>query len=190
MSTEKAGKRNTGYGNSGYWNSGNWNSGNGNSGYGNSGNWNSGNWNSGNGNSGYGNSGHGNSGIFCTQEPPLICFDAPTTKKWEKIDHPSLVNYDLTEWISAENMTDEEKEQFPNYRNTGGCLRTYTYKEMWARGWAKDSEENKKKFMNLPNFDADKFLEITGIDVRKQTASCDGKIVEIEGKKYRLQEVK
>ena len=183
-------KENSGDWNSGYGNSGNRNSGDWNSGYGNSGDGNSGDRNSGNRNSGYGNSGNRNSGIFCMEEPLCTSFDKPTNKKFSEIDHPNLSNYQLTEWIEVDRMTIEEKERFPNYGNTGGCLRKYSYHEMWARGWAKDTEENKAKFLALPNFDADKFLKITGIDVRKKATSCDGKIVEIEGKKYELKEVK
>jgi len=191
---------NSGHGNSGNWNSGNRNSGNrnsgdrnsgdGNSGHGNSGDRNSGNWNSGNWNSGYGNSGDRNSGLFCTIEPSVVCFNKPTNKKFLEIDHPSLASYQLTEFVESKDMTQAEKEKFPNHGNVGGCLRTYTYKEMWARGWARDSEENKAKFLALPNFDADIFFEITGIDVRTKESGCAGKVVEIEGKKYRLEEVK
>jgi hypothetical protein len=188
-----SGYGNSGDGNSGDWNSGYWNSGYWNSGYRNSGDWNSGDWNSGyrnsgDWNSGYGNSGNRNSGIFCTTEPECFCFNKPSGKKFDDIEHPDLSNYSPTEWIESSKMTEEEKKRFPNHGNTGGCLRTYPYKEMWSRGWAKDTEMNKKRFMALPNFDADIFLEITGIDVRKQV-TCAGKIVEIDGKKYKLQEV-
>jgi hypothetical protein len=55
--------------------------------------------------------------------------------------------------------------------------------------WNKTDEENKKTFLNLPNFDDEIFKEITGIDVNKNN-SCDGKIVEIEGRKYKLVEEK
>lgn len=190
-----SGDGNPGSWNSGNWNPGNWNSGDGNSGYrnsgyGNSGNGNSGNWNSGYGNSGYGNSGGRGTGLFCTKEFEVYSFDKPSGKKFDEIDHPSLMNYQLTEFIEAKDMTVEEKTKFPNYGNVDGCLRTYTYKEMWARGWAKDSEENKQKFLNLPNFDADIFLEITGIDVRKTNKTCEGKTVVIDGIEYELREKK
>jgi PPE-repeat protein len=190
-----SGDWNSGYGNSGYrnsgdWNSGDWNSGDRNSGYGNSGNRNSGDWNSGDWNSGYGNSGDRNSGIFCTAEPKVFSFNKPTNKKFSEIDHPSPFNYRPTEFVESKDMTEAEKAKFPNHGNVGGCLRTYSYKEMWARGWARDSEENKAKFLALPNFDAGIFFEITGIDVRTKESGCAGKVVEIEGKKYRLEEVK
>jgi hypothetical protein len=34
--------------------------------------------------------------------------------------------------------------------------------------WANLSQETKDRFTNLPNFDADKFFRITGVDVRTQ----------------------
>lgn len=146
--------------------------------------------NSGDWNSGHRNSGDRNSGIFCTIEPNCFSFNKLTNKKFSEIDHPDFSNYQLTKWIPSAEMTVEEKKKFPNYGNLEGCLRIYTYKEMWANGWAKDSEENKQKFMNLPNFDADIFLEITGIDVRKKEVSCDGKEVVFNGKTYILTEKK
>jgi hypothetical protein len=42
--------------------------------------------------------------------------------------------------------------------------------------------------VGLPEFDAEIFKEITGIDVNAKK-SCDGKVVEIDGKKYKLMEV-
>ena len=62
-------------------------------------------------------------------------------------------------------MTQEEKKKNPSYKTTGGYLKTLEYKEAWAVFWRKTSEENRQKFLNLPNFDAEIFREITGIDV-------------------------
>ena len=45
-------------------------------------------------------------------------------------------------------------------------------------------------FLDLPNFDAAIFEQITGINVAKTEVSCNGKVVEIDGKKYELKEVK
>jgi len=75
--------------------------------------------------------------------------------------------FKLCEWISASLMTEDEKKRHPDFETTGGYLREYTYKQAWANFWAETSEENRKKFLNLPNFDADTFRAITGIDVTK-----------------------
>jgi len=194
-----SGDRNSGNGNSGNWNSGNRNSGNGNSCYENSGNWNSGYWNSGNGNSGNWNSGDGNSGngnsgdrnsgygnstnrssgIFCSEEETVRMFNKPTNLKWEEIDHPHFNEFYLNKWISEDEMTDEDKKADPEFYVRKGCLKTYTWKEAWANFWRDTSEENRQKFLNLPNFDSEIFEEITGIKVN-QLQSLSGKTVKVE----------
>ena len=62
-------------------------------------------------------------------------------------------------------MTDEEKEQHPEYSVTGGCLK-HTEKESERQVWWNNlSELNKNVIKQLPNFDKEIFKEITGIDV-------------------------
>jgi hypothetical protein len=184
-----SGYRNSGDGNSGYGNSGDGNSGNRNSGYGNSGDGNSGSRNSGDGNSGYGNSCDRSSGIFCTKTPKLFLFNKPCDESWDEIQHPHFFGFKLNEWVSENEMTDQEKIENKDFHITKGYLKKYEYQEAWLDFWNKTDEENKKTFLNLPNFDAEIFKEITGIDVNKNN-SCDGKIVEIEGRKYKLVEEK
>ena len=133
---------------------------------------NSGNWNSGNGNSGYGNSGYGNStnresGIFCSNEGKVRMFNKPTDLTWDEIDHPDFYEFCLTKWIPESEMTEEEKKADPQFFVREGYLKVFDYKEAWANFWRDTDEDNRKKFLNLPNFDADVFLEITGIDVRE-----------------------
>ena len=201
-----SGHRNSGYSNSGHSNSGNYNSGNynsghNNSGYSNSGHRNSGDCNSGDCNSGHNNSGHnnsgdcnsgdynsgnGNSGFFNTNEPTVRLFNKDTNLKRSDIDLP-YIHLKLNEWIDEDKMTISQKVDNPNFYITKGILITRTYKEAWQLVWPKLDQKEKQKFLDLPNFDADIFLEITGIDVKKQ--SCAGKIVEIDGKKYKLQEI-
>jgi len=170
------GKDNTGLKNTGYRNSGNSNSGDSNSGNWNSGNWNSGdsnsgNWNSGNRNSGDSNSGYRNSGAFCRNpDPVLYLFDKPTTitvKEWEKSKAVQLMAaIDTTIWVPEDIMTDKEKEDNPKWETTEGYLKTIPIKEAWLNAWHNFSDENKKVFTTLPNFDAEIFEEITGIKVQ------------------------
>ena len=176
--------KNTGNRNSGYGNSGDWNSGYGNSGDKNSGNWNSGNRNSGDRNSGYGNSGYGNStnretGIFNTTQEKIRCFNKETNLTWDEIDHPSFDEFYLNKWVSESNMTEEEKKNEPLFYVRGGYLKTYTWEEAWQNYWKDSDEEEKQKVLNLPNFDADIFKEITGIDVNKEKVSLSGKEVKV-----------
>jgi PPE-repeat protein len=176
-------KNNTGVENSGYGNSGNWNSGNWNSGYGNSGNWNSGYKNSGDKNSGDGNSGYKNSGdknsgygnstdresgIFNSTEGKVRIFNIDSGKKWEEIDHPSFNEFNLTKWIPEDEMMEEEKKNDHDFYVRKGYLKTFTYKEAWANFWKDTTEENRQKFLNLPNFNWAVFTEITGIEQTKK----------------------
>jgi hypothetical protein len=87
-------------------------------------------------------------------------------------------------------MTINQKKDDPNFHIKGGTLLTRSYKEAWKLYWSECSSEDKNKLLNLPNFDADIFEEITGIIVDKYSDSCNGKIVEIDGKKYELKEMK
>jgi hypothetical protein len=174
---------NSGDSNSGNWNSGNRNSGNWNSGYGNSGDGNSGNWNSGNRNSGYGNSTSRETGIFNTTPGTLRIFNKPTDLKWEDIDHPDFDEFYLNKWIPESDMTDEEKKAEPKFHVRQGYLKTFTWHEAWANYWRDSHEEEKQKVLNLPNFDAEIFKEITGIDVevaeKPNTIEIGGTVYEV-----------
>lgn len=173
-----SGDCNSGYINSGNRNSGNWNSGNRNSGDWNSGNRNSGDWNSGRGNSGSRNSGNWNSGdwnsgncnsgFFCTNSPKLRLFNKETDftmEEFMKTEWYAVLTsgkFNLTKWRT---YTDEEKAQDERKRLIGGELITIPYKEACANWWASLSEKDKAIIKTIPNFDANIFAEITGIDV-------------------------
>ena len=180
------GLSNSGNYNSGNCNSGNCNSGDCNSGDCNSGNWNSGNYNSGNCNSGLSNSGSRNSGdynsgdwnktcfsngCFNTESPKIFLFNKPsdwTYQDWLNSDARYILTNcpsNVLNWIRKDDMTDEEKEQHPEYSVTGGCLK-HTEKESERQVWWNNlSELNKNVIKQLPNFDKEIFKEITGIDV-------------------------
>ena len=181
-----SGSWNSGHRNSGCWNSGGRNSGHRNSGDRNSGDFNSGNWNSGNWNSGNWNSGSWNSGYFNTDKPTVRLFNKDSGLKRSDLDLPSF-DLPLNEWVPEEKMTEQQKKDFPDYKATKGFLLERSYNEAWKIAWDKAPKEEKDKLFNLPNFDAEIFKEITGIDVGEK--SCNGKIVEIDGKKYKLTEI-
>jgi len=176
-----SGDWNSGNRNSGDWNSGDWNSGNRNSGDWNSGNRNSGDWNSGNRNSGDWNSGDWNSGdwnktcfsngCFNTESPKIFLFNKPsdwTYQDWLNSDARYILMdcpSNVLAWVWDDDMTDEEKEQHPEYSVTGGFLKHIekeTGRQMW---WDGLSDRQKDIVMQLPNFDKDIFKEITGITV-------------------------
>ena len=163
-----SGNCNSGNYNSGCRNSGNRNSGNYNSGHRNSGHYNSGNYNSGYCNSGYFNSCDYSSGLFCTQDPKVKIFDIETDMTMKEVIQTDwyrmLFKYsiDLTKWIE---YTDEEKQSDKDKDLIGGYLKTYTYKEACKNWWDKYTDEERAVIMSMPNFDKDKFKQITGIEV-------------------------
>lgn len=140
----------------------------------NSGDWNSGYGNSGHRNSGHGNSGYGNStsresGIFCSTECKVRLFNKDTDLTWEEINHPHFNEFELCKWIPESEMTDEEKNNESDYSVRGGYLKEYSYENAWSNFWRDTDEENKKTFLNLPNFDSEVFKEITGIDIESDS---------------------
>ena len=166
-----SGNRNSGDCNSGNRNSGNWNSGDCNSGDCNSGNRNSGDCNSGDWNSGDWNKTCFSNGCFNTESPKIFLFNKPsdwTYQDWLNSDaRYILMNCpsNVIAWVWDDDMTDEEKEQHPEYSVTGGFLKHIekeTGRQMW---WDGLSDRKKDIVMQLPNFDKDIFKEIIGITV-------------------------
>ena len=171
-----SGNRNSGNCNSGDWNSGDcnssdWNSGDRNSGNCNSGNRNSGDWNSGDWNSGDWNKTSFSSGVFCTEQPKLIMFNKPTEitfAEWKNSRACRLLNridFRPTEFTWPSNMTDEEKAAHPEWETTGGYLKKLDTSECCRDWWMNLSMEEKCVIQNMPNFDAEIFKEITGIQM-------------------------
>jgi hypothetical protein len=185
------GKGNIGLCNAGDWNTGNrntgnWNTGNRNTGNRNAGDWNTGNWNTGDGNTGDWNTGNGNTGdrntgdfnstdretgCFCTVEHPIRFFDKEsniTFKEWRGSKAYALlcrIRCFPTEWISACDMTNEEKAAHPEFKTTGGYLKANATPPAFRDWWQELNEEEKAVIRRIPNFDPEKFKQITGISV-------------------------
>ena len=153
--------RGTVNGNVGIFNTGNYNTG-----YYNTGNCNTGDRNTGDNNTGHFNSCNNSTGLFCTIEPKAKIFDIDTNMTMTEIRgtdwYRMLFKYPLilTEW---KRYTEEEKKQDKEKEVTGGYLKEYTYKEACQIWWNNYTEEEKKTIMSMPNFDKDKFKQITGI---------------------------
>ena len=163
------GNSNSGFRNLGSWNSGFRNLGSWNSGDSNLGSWNSGFRNSGFRNSGSWNSGNGNSGFFNSDEPYVRMFNKMTDKKEEDIDIPSWCYFNLTEWVSHDTATEEEKQKHKaEIEVCGGFLKPINYKDAWRHAWNRASIEERKKLFDLPNWDNKVFEEITGIDAETE----------------------
>ena len=206
-----SGNYNTGYFNAGQYNSGDWNSGNRNSGDCNSDDYNSGDCNSGYGNigdcntgcfnTGSCNSGHGNTGNWNSGDCNPGCFNTITPeggyyfnrwlprKDWDDADKPSwLYGPTPTTWVASEDMTDEEKAEHPEHETTGGYLRVNDMKAEWRKAYEAASLEDREAVKRLPNFDAEVFFKITGLDLRDkpETAPREGQEIEIDGVMYVL----
>ena len=173
---------NSGDWNSGHRNSGNFNSGHRNSGHGNSGDWNSGDYNSGNFNSGNFNSGYSNSGdwnitsyssgVLCTEEPECLIFDVPsgmTLREWRESEAASImgrIEVDCPEWKSWGALSPEERELHAGLKCQGGMLvEPRSTAPRFKAWWESLTDRERGVIMAIPNFDADKWKMITGIEV-------------------------
>ena len=102
-----------------------------------------------------------------------------TMSEFMKSDYYIDFDIPLNEWIPKKDMTEEEKEEHPEYKTTGGYLKQREYKEAWAEWWKRNkSEKMKERIKSLPNFNADIFEEITGIRIDDE----DTVDITVEGK--------
>lgn len=134
---------------------------------------NSGDWNSGNRNSGDWNSTSFSNGCFNTEQPKIHIFNKPsdwTFQNWfdsyaryllNQIDNCPL------EYVWFDTMTDEEKAAHPEAKTTGGYLKERTMADNARKWWAGLDAADRNVIFSLPNFDAEIFKEITGIDVNE-----------------------
>ena len=162
---------NTGDCNTGDCNTGNRNTGDCNTGNRNTGNRNTGNRNTGDCNTGDWNKSSFNTGCFNTEEQKIMLFNKPsnmTYRDWYESDARWLLNQipkDVVEWIWSDNMTDEEKEQHPEYKTTDGYLKVLDESECGQIWWGSLSDRQKNIIKAIPNFDAEIFFQCTGIRV-------------------------
>ena len=160
------GNRNTGNRNTGDCNTGNWNTGDCNTG-----DCNTGNRNTGNRNTGDWNYSSFNSGCFNTSEHKILMFDEPsdwTYQDWLNSEAHWILRRmpkDVTTWVYACDMTDEEKAAHPEHVTTGGYLKKLDEKDVAQDYWNSLSENQKQIILSLPNFDKEKFYQCTGIRV-------------------------
>ena len=165
------GNRNTGNRNTGNCNTSDWNTGSCNAGNCNTGNHNTGSCNTGDWNAGDWNYSSFNSGCFNTSEHKILMFDEPSD--WTYRDWLNSKAYwilfgmpkDVTTWVYACDMTDEEKAAHPEHVTTGGYLKKLDERNVAQDYWNSLSENQKQVILSLPNFDKEKFYQCTGIRV-------------------------
>ena len=164
--------KNTGENSTGNFSTGNFSTGNYSRGHCSTGNFSTGHHSTGHRSTGYRSTGNWSiskysSGHFSTEDySGFGCFDkACTLEEWEDAYKPKFLYFLLTEWIIQDNMTDQEKKDNPSYKITEGYLKVYDYKEAFKRSWDNADKDDRMRITELPNFDANKFKEISGIDV-------------------------
>lgn len=86
-------------------------------------------------------------------------------KLWENSNKPGFIYFNLTEWVSFRDMSDEEKARYPKAYICDGYLKTYSYKEAWQKAYSNATKEDIELLKALPNFDAKVFFEISGINI-------------------------
>ena len=147
-----------------------------NCGEGNTGSWNTGDCNTGNMNSGSFNTGDFNnssfnSGCFNVKEHKIMLFDKPsdmTYQNWLDSKASELLRQipkSAVEWVSTDDMTDEEKVAHSTYKTTGGYLKELDKSECCQMWWDSLDIDDKEIIKAIPNFDPDIFYECTGIKV-------------------------
>ena len=163
------GSWNTGERNTGNWNTGDYNTGDYNTGNYNTGDYNTGNYNTGNWNTGEWNSTNYSSGFFNSIELPIYIFNQPINVLRNEFKCTGLEvlkwNFENSWWIYENNMTEEEKIKYPTYKTTGGYLKTVDFKTACKMMWDNLNDDDKKEVKKIPNFNAEIFEEITGINV-------------------------
>ena len=160
------GNRNTGNQNTGAWNTGYWNTGDCNTG-----DYNTGGWNQGDFCTGDMNISDHETGCFCTEEHTIRIFDVEsdmTFRQWRDSDAYSLIariEFKPNQFIISSDMTDEEKVAHPEHETIGGYLKVCDTGEAFSTWWGSLTKNEKSIIKNIPNFNAEKFLQLTGIQV-------------------------
>jgi len=155
------GYRSTGHCSTGHWSTGDRSTGNGSTGDRSTGHCSTGHWSISNYSTGH----------FSTEDyAGFGAFNKPCTPdEWANADKPNWLYFDLTEWVSTDNMSDQEKEDNPSYKTTEGYLRVYGYQEAFQKSYNEASREDQLNIKELPNFDADVFFTISGIRIDAET---------------------
>jgi hypothetical protein len=169
-----AGDYNTGDRNAGDCNAGDCNTGDCNTGSRNTGDRNTGDYNTGDRNTGDRNTGDFNktsfaAGCFNTKKQKLHFFDKETDitfEQWYTSSAYEIMNRmnSPVYWITASEMTDEEKAVNPGYETTGGYLKTGDLSDAWLKWWDELNPDERDIIRAIPNFDPEKFKLITGVD--------------------------
>ena len=110
-------------------------------------------------------------GCFCTEEHKIRFFDQEsemTFREWRNSEAYGIlcgIPFEPTRWIWADDMTDEEKASHPEYKTTDGYLKVCDTDKAFLTWWDSLNNREKEIIKSIPNFNAEKFLQISGIRV-------------------------
>ena len=108
--------------------------------------------------------------MFNTEEKTVLIFNKDSGLTWDEIINQDWYiaieknKFKLTEWIW---YTEEEMKDSPIRQAIQGYLKKYTFEEACQNWWNGMSNKDKKLIKGMPNFDAEIFKEITGIEVQE-----------------------
>ena len=166
----------TGYRSTGNFSTGNFSTGNQSTGYRSTGNRSTGDQSTGDQSTGNRSTGDWSissysTGHFSTEDyAGFGAFNKPCTPdEWANADKPDWLYFHPTEWVETDNMSDQEKEDNPSYKTTGGYLKVYGYQEAFQKSYNAANREEQLKIKELPNFDADVFFTISVIRIDAET---------------------
>ena len=75
------------------------------------------------------------------------------------------IDFRPNEFVWENKMTDVEKAAHPEYETVGGYLKVNNTDAAFLSWWKSLNDNEKEIIKSIPNFNADKFLELTGIKV-------------------------
>ena len=136
----------------------------------NTGDCNTGDRNTGDRNTGNWNKTDFSTGFFNTETQPIYAFNKQlniSRKNFDECKGVKVLNWNFEDhwWIYADNMTDDEKKAHPEYKTTGGYLKSVDFKTACKMMWDNLDDADRQTVREIPNFDADVFEKITGIKV-------------------------
>ena len=106
-----------------------------------------------------------------TEQQNIMMFNKPsewTYQDWLNSEARYYLNQipkNIVEWVYESDMTDDEKEEHPTYKTTGGYLKVLEESECGQLWWGSLSDRQKNIIKSLPNFDAEIFYQCTGIRI-------------------------
>lgn len=89
----------------------------------------------------------------------------------------------VAKWVEYKELSKDE--QTTTAKQLGGLLKTLSYQNAWKQMWTELSADDRNFFKTLPNFSAEIFEGITGIEIEDEISLKGKKVsVEVDGKKW------